>query len=205
MIADTKKRILDTAERLFAEQGYDATSLRQIIAAAGVNLAAVHYHFGSKEELLDGLVVRRARPVNDARIALLDKLEAEEGQPDLEKVLEAFLLPMSETATSHPEFVKVMGRLYAEGMMPRITQKHFQSTGMRFLASMRKALPEMPEEELAWRVHFMIGAMAHAMSGVPFVPGVVPTAGDFPIRIRRLVTFLTAGFRAPVLQFEEKQ
>lgn len=205
MIQDTKQRILDTAEKLFGEQGYDATSLRQIIAQAGVNLAAVHYHFGSKEDLLDELVVRRAVPVNEARIALLDRLEADSSchRPSVERVLEAFMLPMSESADRHPGFVRVMGRLYAEGMMPAITRKHFQSTAMRFLAALQKALPELPEEELAWRAHFMIGAMAHAMCGVPVFPESLAPAMDFRTRISRLVAFLSAGFRAPVPQFEE--
>jgi AcrR family transcriptional regulator len=207
MIQDTKQKILDTAESLFGEQGYDATSLRQIIAAAGVNLAAVHYHFGSKEDLLDELVVRRAGPVNEARIAMLDRLDADVNcpQPAVEKVLEAFLLPMLEIAEANPIFVRLMGRLYAEGMMPAIGRKHFHATGVRFVGTMRKALPALPEEEMAWRIHFMIGAMAHAMCGTPVFPGVAATAADFPARIGRLVTFLSAGFRAPVPQVEEKR
>jgi len=68
-MTDTKEKILDTAERLIGEQGYSATSLRHIIAQARVNLAAVHYHFGSKEDLLDAVVARKATPVNDARLA----------------------------------------------------------------------------------------------------------------------------------------
>jgi AcrR family transcriptional regulator len=60
-------KILDTAERLFGEDGYKAVSLRHITAAAGVNLAAIHYYFGSKEELLDELVMRKAVPVNEER------------------------------------------------------------------------------------------------------------------------------------------
>jgi AcrR family transcriptional regulator len=207
MIPDTKQKILDTAEKLFGEKGYDATSLRQIIAEAGVNLAAVHYHFGSKEELLDELVLRRVAPVNTARIVLLDRLDADTScpQPAIEKVLEAFMLPMVEVATQNPRFVRLMGRLYAEGMMPAISRKHFHGTAFRFLGSMRRALPELPEGELAWRVHFMIGAMAHTMCGVPVFPEVPAAAADFPARIRRLVAFLSAGFRAPVPRFEEKQ
>src|ERR1700716_3713138 len=110
MIA-TKDKILDTAEKLIGEQGYTATSLRQIIAKAGVNLAAVHYHFGSKEELLDAVVVRKVQPVNAARIALLERViaAAGEGQPSVEKVLESFLLPTAETANRNPNFVKLMG------------------------------------------------------------------------------------------------
>src|ERR1041385_1313233 len=112
----TKERILDTAEKLFSEQGYDATSLRQIINEAGVNLAAIHYHFGSKEELLDELIMRRAVPVNEKRIELLNAVlaEAGNGPPAIEKVLEAFFVPMSEKADNNPQFVRVMGRMYAE-------------------------------------------------------------------------------------------
>src|SRR5271165_7110012 len=108
---DTKHKILDTAERLIAEQGYAATSLRHIITQAGVNLAAIHYHFGSKEELLDELIVRGAGPVNEKRLALLDQVEAIPGPPAIEDVLGAFLLPMSEAADRNPGFVRLMGRI----------------------------------------------------------------------------------------------
>ena len=73
----TKERILDTAERLFSEHGYSATSLRSIIAGAGVNLAAVHYHFHSKEALLEAVILRRSVPANLERLALLDRFQKE--------------------------------------------------------------------------------------------------------------------------------
>src|SRR5476651_625199 len=200
MIPDTKQKILDTAERLIGEQGYAATSLRQIIAEAGVNLAAVHYHFGSKEELLDDVVRRRAGPVNEARIALLDGIEAgtSDEPPAVERVLEAFLLPTAEAARRHPQFVRLMGRMLAEGMMPGILQKHFQVAAARFLGALRKALPDLPADELLWRVHFMVGAMAHTMCGAPEFPQMIAEPGDFRTRMNRLVTFLSAGFRASV-------
>ncbi len=124
---DTKQRILDTAERLFGEQGYDAISLRHIIGEAGVNLAAVHYHFGSKEDLLDEVVVRKLGPVNEARLALLDQAEKEAaGAPvPVEKVLRAFLIPTAVVARQNPEFVKVMGRVVSEGHIERIARQHF--------------------------------------------------------------------------------
>jgi len=71
----TKERILDTAEALFMEHGFEATGLRQITTGAGVNLAAVHYHFGSKEELFQAVLTRRLDPMNQERVALLDRLE----------------------------------------------------------------------------------------------------------------------------------
>src|SRR5947208_16884641 len=71
--AATKERILDSAESLFMEHGFEATSLRSITAAAAVNLAAVNYHFGSKEELFQAVLTRRLDPMNHARLSFLKR------------------------------------------------------------------------------------------------------------------------------------
>ncbi len=199
-MTETQEKILDTAERLIGEQGYSATSLRQIINKAGVNLAAVHYHFGSKEDLLDAVVMRKVGPVNEARLAALTLVEEEagDGAPEVDKVLDAFFAPTSVVASRNPQFVRLMGRIYSEGLMPQIVQKHFRPTTGRFLAALRRSLPGLPQEELMWRVHFMVGAMAHTMCGEPVFPGSVDANAEFPLRMKRLVTFLSAGFRAPV-------
>jgi AcrR family transcriptional regulator len=204
---DTKQKILDTAERLIAEQGYAATSLRHIIAEAGVNLAAIHYHFGSKEELLDQIILRKADPVNAERLARLDKVEQEAGAgaPAVEKVLEAFLLPMAEAADRNPSFVPFLGRLMAEGLLPAIMQRHFQGVTARLVPALRRAVPHLPEEEFAWRVHFMSGTLAHTMCGPRHFPNLVCSEGDFRSRIGRLVTFLSAGFRAPATAAEKSE
>ena len=205
-MSETKEKILDAAERLIGEQGYAATSLRHVIAEAGVNLAAVHYHFGSKEELLDAVVLRHATPVNEERLARLDCVEAEAGSGPMivEKVLEAFLLPTTQVASRSPEFVRLMGRMLAEGMMPQIVDRHFQPAARRFVSALRRALPELPEEELLWRVHFMIGAMAHTMHQKPIFPEISGDATDLEPRMKRLVTFLGAGLRAAASPKEEK-
>jgi AcrR family transcriptional regulator len=191
-MTDTRQKILDSAERLIAENGYSATSLRQIIGEAGVNLASVHYHFGSKEELLNELVKRKAEPVNQERLALLDSyIKDAQGAPiPMEKLLRAFLSPMGRKANDNPQFVRVMGRIMVEGLLPAVVQKNFQPVLTRFTSAMRQSLPHLSDEEFEWRVHFMIGAMAHTMCGVPH--------GDFEARLERLVVFLSAGFRAPV-------
>jgi len=205
-MTDTKEKILDTAERLIGEQGYAATSLRHIIAQAGVNLAAVHYHFGSKEDLLDAVVARKATPVNDARIAWLERVETEAGNGPLEveKVLESFFLPTVEVAIRNPGFVRLMGQMLAEGMMPRIVEKHFQATGLRFVGALRRAVPELPQEELMWRIHFMVGAMAHTMCRAPIFPELAGDVTNMEPRLKRLVTFLAAGFRAAATGSKEK-
>src|SRR5437899_12857181 len=91
----TKDRILDAAESLFMEHGFEATSLRSITAAAGVNLAAVNYHFGSKEELFQSVLTRRLDPMNHARLALLTRLEGEAAPHALscDKILTALFVP----------------------------------------------------------------------------------------------------------------
>ena len=113
-------------------------------------------------------------------------------------MLEAFFAPTAEMAGRNPQFVRLMGRIHGEGLMPRIVQKHFQAAAGRFLAALRRALPDLPQDELMWRVHFMVGAMAHALCGAPAFPGMVDPMTDFPRRMKRLVAFLGAGFRAPV-------
>lgn len=191
-MTDTKQKILDAAERLIAQQGYAATSLRQIIAEAGVNLASVHYHFGSKEELLYELISRKAAPVNQKRMELLTEYEARHAPEPVpaQEVLEAFLIPMAETAERNRQFIRVMGRLVAEGLLPSIIEKVFQPTVGRFIAALRRDLPDLPEEEFQWRIQFMQGALSHTMCG----HGV---EGDFLSRIEYLTRFLVAGFHAP--------
>jgi AcrR family transcriptional regulator len=196
----TKEKILDTAERLIASQGFAATSLRQIISEAQVNLAAVHYHFGSKEELLDQLVLRKVTRVNEEREALLERFEGEAGgnPVPVEKILAAFFQPMIEAGSRNPQFVRLMGRLIAEGLIPSIAEKHFQPTTTRFIAAWRRALPHLPEGELFWRVQFMFGAMSHTIGGLALsVPQIHSDGTDFQLLMRRLMAFLGAGMNAP--------
>jgi AcrR family transcriptional regulator len=194
---DTPGRLLDAAERLFATHGFAAVSLRQIIAEAEVNVAAVHYHFGSKQDLLDQVVMRKAGPVNTERMALLDQVEKEKnGKPEVEDVLGAFMLPMAQTAGEHPLFPKLMGKMQAEGILSEVIARNFQPVLARFLGALRKAAPHVPENEFRWRIHFMQGAIASAMSSEPTLLAPAEDAG-FRARIERLIVFVGAGLRAP--------
>src|SRR5882724_4007233 len=163
---DTKERILDSAERLFADRGVEATSLRAIIADARVNLAAIHYHYHSKEELLDAVLMRRIEPVNRER---LEMLEAYGENPSLEAVLEAFIAPAvrvgADAKLGGKPFVRLMGRIIMEGRdrLPRMIRQHFGVVLQRFTEALQQAAPELPRVELFWRLHFTIGAMAHTL------------------------------------------
>jgi AcrR family transcriptional regulator len=202
-MVDTKQRILDTAERLFGEQGFGATSLRNVISNAGVNVAAVHYHFGTKEELLDNVIRRKLEPLNRERLALLDRAVGEKGNPRVDRILEAFLRPAVIQAGRDPAFCKLMGRLHAEGMMPAIVSRHFQEVAARFVTLLRKAASGLTDVELAWRIHFVIGTMAHSLQGPPRYPGIGDLSADPEAVLRRMVAFLSAGFRAPAVDAME--
>jgi AcrR family transcriptional regulator len=206
-VVDTKQRILDVAEQLFAEHGFAGTSLRHIIADAGVNLAAVHYHFRSKESLLEAVIVRRTAPLNEERLALLDKAETEaDGAAALEDVLQAFLGPpirlILNPSGEGRIFGKLMGRMHSETNVCflEIAKKHFGAVSQRFRSALERAVPELPLDDLFWRMHFAMGAMAHTLSFWDRLEAVSegrlkPT--DSETVIPRLIGFVAAGFRAP--------
>ena len=191
---DTKTRILDAAEKLFGKNGFDATSLRDITAEAQVNLAAVNYHFQSKDSLIDAIIERRLGPVNRRRIEMLD---AAGPSPSLEKIVKAFLLPllMMEALPAGP----LIGRVFSNPSLfvERVYKKHLIHVAERFSDAIGAALPDLPAEERFWRIQFMAGSMSHILA----LSGVLPLMSGQPLDrnavMGRLVNFVTAGLRAP--------
>jgi len=204
----TRIRILDAAERLFAERGYHAASLRAITAEAGVNLAAVNYHFHSKDALLKAVLVRRMGPLNEERLSMLDRLEeaAAGGCVPLEKLVRAMVEPILRLGSGPREelesFRKLLGRMYSD---PDHTQRVFgaelENVIRRFGAALRRACPEIPPGVLAWRVHFIIGAMAHALvagSMLRIISDGRCDPADTDNALRQLIAFAIAGLAAPL-------
>lgn len=205
-VAETKDRILDSAERLFAEHGFAATSLRQITTGAGVNLAAVNYHFQTKESLILAVLLRKLEPINQRRLELLDEVEAEAGDDplSLEAVLGAFLLPVLEAKASRVQlcnFPRLMGRMYTEPgeWMLRIFPQAFAPVIARFQPAFLRALPGADRGDIGWGMHFSIGAMAHYLAGGPLLQAVsqgLADPSDTEAALPRLVTYMAAGLRA---------
>lgn len=208
MTQSTKDRILDAAERLFAERGFAATSLRDITAEAGANLAAVNYHFQSKEALIVAVVARRAGPLNQRRLALLEECEARAGggAAPADCVLRAFLEPMLgfRRQLPHGDAVgRLIGQVFTEpgNIFRQLFQTEFAVTAGRFLAALGRAFPELPEQELLWRFHFTIGAVVHTMGGeehLRVISGGLCDPSDDKATLERLVAYAVAGFRAPI-------
>ncbi len=203
---NTKTRILDAAERLFAHHGIEATSLRTITADAGVNLAAVNYHFQSKEALLHAVIARRLDPINEKRLAMLDASEAAAGNAPvpLEQVLDALLRPILEVLEGPGcEFAPMMSRIFTESsdLTERVFKKHLAHVFTRFFPAFQQALPDLSQTELLWRMQFMMGAVAHTVGGAAVLrvlSGGLCDPSDVDGTARRLEAFLLAGLRAPV-------
>lgn len=207
MSQDTKEQILDTAERLFAERGIDAVSLRALTAEAGVNLASVHYHFGSKESLVTEVLDRRVDALNRERLEMLDEVErkAGDGAPSLEGVLRAFFAPAIRTSQqTGKSFMRLCGRMHAEP--PDYVQKYFDAKFgpviQRFMVAFARAVPELSAKERSWRIHFSAGAMVFTMlEGEKlkrYSHGLCDPA-NVEETIAHMVHFTAAGLRASAL------
>ncbi len=206
--ADTKTRILDAAERLFAEQGFDATSLRAITGEASVNLAAVNYHFGSKDALIEAVLARRLEPMNGERLRLLDECERRsgEGPAPLEEILRCFFRPAllmnADPESGAARFIQIFGRTFTEpgDRLQEMFARQFRNVARRFKRAIARALPDLTKEELAWRMHFMIGAMAHTMSNVEgrrLLGDGELDEKSVDAQVELLIRFAAAGLRAP--------
>jgi AcrR family transcriptional regulator len=206
----TKDRILDAAESLFMEHGFEATSLRSITTAAGVNLAAVNYHFGSKEELFQAVLTRRLDPMNQERVDLLSALERA-AAPDAvrcEQILSAMFVPALRLARD-PErggkdFLRLLGRAYADPapFIRRFLSAQYAVMIARFKTAFARALPELPPKELSWRLHFIMGALSYTLAGtdaLKLIAELTSTdAGNDEMLLRRLAPFLLAGLESPL-------
>ena len=212
---ETRQRILDAAETLFVELGLESTTLRQITTAAQVNLAAVNYHFGSKESLIAEVFRRRLTWLNEQRLQALDKLEAEAGGAPLKpsQIVDAFFGVAVKMATDRKSgghnFMRLLGRTYTEpsGFVRSFLAAEYSEAIARFKAALTKALPEVPREEIYWRFHFMMGAMSYAISGADalrIVADVSLDDSDGEALTERLMSFLLGGLRAPLPDLQKK-
>jgi AcrR family transcriptional regulator len=199
----TKDRILDAAERLLAKKQFDSTSLREITAEADVNLAAVNYHFQSKDALIRAVIARRIGPVNVKRLAMLDAVEAGAGKRPLPigDLIEAFVRPVIELRGTTKTVAPLMGRVFAQSaeFLERFFRENLAEVTQRFLSAFERALPGMPREEVYWRLHFLVGSMAHTMIAGEFfqmVTGGLCRVDDVDGLVRRMVSVFTAGFQA---------
>lgn len=171
---DTSSAILDAAEQLFSERGFAETSLRTITSRAGVNLAAVNYHFGSKKSLIHAVFARFLSPFTARLRHELTEYEASlnDETADLEKLLGIVFCTAMATCEDQPErlnrFTRLLGLAYTQGQghIKRNLNREYGEVYGRFSELLRRSMPELSAEELFWRFHFMLGAVMFTFSGV---------------------------------------
>ena len=206
-MADTKTKILDAAEKLIVQYGTEKATLRRITAEAGVNLASINYHFGSKANLENALLARFLNPFEVERLRLLEAAEQQAGDkgPNLETVIRCYLAPILEFSRKYPNHENIFVGLYKmfddETRFKSQIQKMLQRTFKRYAETLFQILPDIPRETVVVRQIFM-WSTAHAImdtwltesfldaSGVPMADGMV---------LEHMVAFLAAGFNAPLI------
>ena len=225
----TQDQILQAAESLFIKHGFEATTLRQITATAGVNLAAVNYHFGSKEALLQEVFKHRLRQLNEERLSALDRLEKQAAGKPVKptKILDAFFGTLLRLAQADPKgganFLRLLGRTLSEpsDFIRIFLASEYEEVLRRYKEALIKSLPDVPREEILWRFHFMLGATAYAIAGTDSLkllahedPKGDPEASSrskpkdkesdlmqIDRLLPRLMNFLIGGLRAPLPEF----
>jgi AcrR family transcriptional regulator len=205
---DTVTRILDVSERLFVEHGFEATSLRMITQQAEVNLAAVNYHFGSKDALFEAVFTRRLGPLIEACLAELDVLEGNKEGPTAEGLVMTFIRPClslsKDPARGGALFVRLLSRTLVENhrLLRESLSQQYSEFAQRYSVAFRQALPELSLETLSWRMHLAFGVMFNAFAGNDvlkiFMRSQIVTARDPEMIVKHLVPFVVAGLTSPV-------
>ena len=198
---NTKDRILGAAEELFAQFGFAGTSLRQVTSRADVNIAAVNYHFGSKENLVNEVFRRRMDEMSERRLNELH-LAQEQHPGELEPILAAFIQPaLALTLDRHGSaFVRVLARAYAEknDRLRKFLSDNYGQVLREFAKALAPCLPQLVKEELYWRMDFVAGALTYAMADF----GMIQRRSGESEREHReqmakhLIHFTAAGLRA---------
>ena len=202
----TRERLLETAAGLFAARGFEGVSLRDLTQAAGVNLAAVNYHFGSREKLIECLIERMMNPMNEERLAMLAEARARAGKTPVmpEEILSAFLRPVvsrvKSSAMSEQLFSKLMGRCLTDraNRLPESVMPLLERVVREFGAALRECAPWLDAAQIVWRMNFTIGALLNTLVHRELLErlgkGKV-RADDADGMLEQLIEFSAAGFR----------
>jgi len=210
--SETIDRILDAAELLFAEKGFSETSLRMITGKAKVNLAAVNYHFGSKNALIQAVFSRFLSPLStlmEQGIKERDWHLEKNGAPEIEDILRLYTQSLLKIPTRNENgvsiFMRLLGLAYtqSQGHLRKYLEQEYTHTFRLFLKLVRDCTPELSKSERFWRIQFTVGSMAFTMSSIQPLTEILenrPGAkADPEIVVNYLLPFLVAGLKAKPL------
>ena len=201
----SREKLIASAERLFADRGFDGVSVRDIANAAGVNSALVGYYFRGKEGLLSEVYTRHCEPMKRERARLLEEYSKAAKGPTLEQVIEAFVRPSLQVTTDksgRTDFTRLRAVLSAENsaLLEKLVAENFDQSSRMFVDALCRCLPQLTREDVLWRFHFLLGTIYYTGAG----PHRIKTLSkgrcdpsDPVATCRHLIPFLAAGFRAP--------
>jgi AcrR family transcriptional regulator len=204
----TKNKILDAADVLFADKGFNGTSLREITSQANVNLAAVNYHFGSKKELIKAVMSRYMDELSPQLESALLSICQAEVKPTLHEVFSAFIEPLlnlnefKENGTS--TFLQLLGRGYtdSQGFLRWFLTTQYPNVFTNFTHAVKIAYPELSTEEMFWRLHFTMGTIVFTMSSSEALIDIAQNDFDNKLDIagviERVIPYVAAGVAAPI-------
>jgi AcrR family transcriptional regulator len=192
-----RERLLDCAERLFAEHGVEGVSLRAINSEAGLSPAALHYHFGSKRALTEALLERQMPALMERRRQLLDALDDRPQPPTTREVLDALLRPqvelLMEGGAPGLAYLRLIHRLQADGDLDgRFVLDRWPGGVERLIPLLQRANPSLPVSLLQFRLGLAIAAMLRTLAEAP------GAGAELEARVSALLDFLSGGFDAPI-------
>lgn len=202
----TRTNLLDAAEQLFADRGFGSVSVREITSSVGANVAAVNYHFGSKERLIEEVIGRRAKAIANER---LERLATARTEPDrsrrIEALIRAFIEPGLFGGADSPSVAAVYARLrarlinessdFARDLMAR----YFDESSRAFIDAFAEALPELTREDIEWRFHTLLGVSVYTMANTGRIQSLTGGAcdpGEVQVALRKLIPIVATMFNA---------
>ncbi|SET75060.1 TetR/AcrR family transcriptional regulator [Thalassotalea agarivorans] len=204
----TKNKILDAAEGLFATNGFNGTSLREITSLAEVNLAAVNYHFGSKKELIKAVMSRYMDELSPNLESVLAGLLAQADKPSLEQVFRAFMQPLVALNEFRDNgtaiFLQLLGRGYtdSQGFLRWFLTTQYPGVFTLFVDAVKKAYPQLSTEDMFWRLHFTMGTVVFTMSSSEALIDIAKNDFDHNVDIadviETVIPYIAAGVGAPI-------
>ncbi|MCO5072996.1 MAG: TetR/AcrR family transcriptional regulator [Rhizobiaceae bacterium] len=201
--SETVDRMIKAAEELFAEYGHENVSLRQLTSHAGVNVAAVNYHFGSKELLVEAVFQTLVQRVCDQRELALEKLERGDTLT-LEEVVRSFVDPYlgngNEKQGALLARFLMRNRLYPTDGTRRVVSEYLDPMAKKYIAAFAQVCPKLSKEQLVWRYLFMTNTLAASSAGDNLsrrLESLSPDTGKAELQDRReaMIEFLISAFR----------
>jgi len=201
---NTRGRILDAAEELFARKGFEGVSVRQIMSKAEADVSLAYYHFKSKRDLFDNVMLRRAEILNDVRLKALEAVEKRhpDDAPTVEEIIDAFTHPLLDLlAQDHAEWTHYFQLIAQINNSPEwggeLMTRYFDPLVKRFIEALRKALPDCDDADLFWSYHFLSGALTLTFAETGRIDNLsdgIAKSSDMASVVERMPKFLAAGF-----------